>query len=79
MFVSNLIIDANLGNINYQLNKIKKLYNKQRKEIINPLEEVEIKQNEKIRTPNLEKIDSSKNLKYYNEYGAFAKMERNII
>ena len=73
LFVSNLIIDANLGNINYQLNKIKKLYNKQRKEIINPLEEVEIKQNEKIRTPNLEKIDSSKNLKYYNEYGAFAK------
>lgn len=73
LFASNLIIDANLGNINYQLNKIKKLYNKQRKEVINPLEEVEIKQNEKIRTPNLEKIDSTKNLKYYNEYGAFSK------
>lgn len=73
LFSANLVIDANLGNINYQLNKIKRIYNKQRKEIINPLEEVEIKHNEKIRTPNLEKIDSTKNLKYYNEYGAFSK------
>ena len=72
-FVSDLIIDANLGNINYQLNKIKKIYNKQRKAIANPLEEIEVKNTEQIRTPALDKIDSVENLKYYNEYGAFSK------
>ena len=72
-FVSDLVIDANLGNINYQLNKIKKIYNKQRKVITNPLEEIEVKNTEKIRTPALDKIDSVENLKYYNEYGAFSK------
>ena len=73
IFVSDLIIDANLGNINYQLNKIKKIYNKQRKAITNPLEEIEVKNTEQIRTPALDKIDSVENLKYYNEYGAFSK------
>ena len=73
VFSSDLLIDTNLGNINYQLNKIKKIYNKQRKSISAPMEETEIYNQEKIRTPALDKIDSVDNLKYYNEYGAFSR------
>ena len=73
IFLSDLIIDTNLGNINYQLNKIKKIYNKQNKSISVPLEISDFKLTEKIRLPALEKIDSLDNLKYYNEYGAFSK------
>ena len=72
IFLSNLIIDTNLGNINYQLNKIEKIYNKQRKNININLPESRDIIKEKIRTTNLEKFDVMDNLKYFNEYGAFS-------
>ncbi len=78
-FRADLILDAHLGDIKYQLEQIEEEYKAKKKNIgddnilINKFDE-EVKQSN-----NLDKIDNLDNLKYYNEYGAFSKDGREYI
>ena len=78
LFVSNLIVDASLGNIEYQLKNIKDMVEKEKKNI-GILVSTNSPENEEIRSKDLEKIDSTDNLKYYNEYGAFSSNGKEYI
>lgn len=76
---ANLIVDAHLGNLKSQIELAEEEYKNSIKNIGEMQPKQIIVEEEKIRGNHLDKKDVIDNLKYYNEYGAFANDGKEYI